>query len=307
VTSTLDLTGGPGPAGGLTQPKSSDVLRGILRNNPGVKRFSVKRILASIGRDHIEASLMMFSIPAIVPVPRPRGVVAVPTGAIAYKMVAGHEHITLPGYILKKSVSRRSLAVAIHAILPILEAAEKVLKPRWSWVCHSISRRAIGLLVFLLAVAIASPVFGVNALHAISIFVISLGLAEKDGLAVMIGVVAGILSLAIVASSGVSARALQAKAKKWLRKIARKRGLRVSAHLLDMLGYERLASILSFEWSALLLLWDPEKRAAERAQRAAVQATPESPELGAQERDPRIAELEAPFPSPMPSLQPGLR
>jgi hypothetical protein len=244
----------------------SKVLRGILSDNPGVKTFSVERILASIGDNGFEASLMMFSLPALVPVPRPMGMVALPAGAIACQMAAGREKIRLPRFIRKKSVSRRALAVSIHAILPVLEAAEKVVRPRWSWVTHSLWRRAIGLFVLLMVIGIAFPLFGFNSLHATSIFVISLGMAEKDGLAVMVGVFAGVLSLAIIAF-GLSLRTARSKVFKWLWKISGKLGLLALAKYLDRLGHEVLAKILSlpWSWSTLLLKWDPEKRAAERA------------------------------------------
>jgi hypothetical protein len=248
----------------LSLMRSSDVLRGVLAKNPGVQTFTIERILASIGSDRVEASMMMFSLPAIVPVSGPSGLVTLPTGAIGCQIAAGRKQVRLPRYILKKTVSRKSLAVAIHAILPILEAAEKVVRPRWGWACHPLSRRVVGLLVFLLAIAIAYPLFGFNAFHAISIFVISVGLAEQDGLAVMLGVVAGVLSLAVLSVSGFSARGLFKKLTVSLRKLARKLGLEALGDFLDRRGYKRLARIVTFQWSDLLLIWDPERGAMPR-------------------------------------------
>jgi hypothetical protein len=230
----------------------------------------------------------MFSIPAIVPVPLPTGVVAMPTGMIACQMMAGRKRIKLPQSIMRKYVSRRALAIAIHAAVPLLEAAEKVVRPRWSWVTHPTSRRVIGLFVFLLALAVGLPFLGFDALHAMSIIVISLGLAEKDGLAVVLGVVAGLLSLVIVAATGVSARALRYKVGKWLRKISRKLGINAFANFLERLGYKWIARILSLEWSQLLLLWDPEKRAAGTARRARPMTG-----AGIADTQARIAELAA--------------
>jgi hypothetical protein len=274
VNSTCNSTAAiAAPQENGARTRTSAILRGILTKNPGVQTFSVERIVASIGADRFEASLMMFSIPAIVPVPGSSGIVAMPTGAIAYQLSAGGKQIRLPGFLLKKSVSRKSLAVAIHAILPILEAAERVVRPRWSWIQHAFWRRAIGFLVFLLAVAIAYPLSGFNALHAWSIFAVAFGMAEQDGLAVMIGVVAGVLSLAVLAASGVSVRAVRAKVLKSLRKMGRKLGLTALAGFLERLGYKVLARICSFKWSELLLLWDPERRPASEARDAGGDST----------------------------------
>ena len=264
---------------GASPLRTSQILRGILTKNPGVKAFSVQRILHAIGSDRIEASLMMFSIPAILPVPAPAGVASLPAGALGYQLLSGGKRITLPRSILKKSVTRRALAVAIHAILPVLEAAEKVMRPRWSWVSHASSRRAIGLFVFVLALAIAFPLFGFNALHATSIFVMALGMAEQDGLAVLVGVAVGLLSLALLAASGSSARALRTRAGRWLRKMGKKLGLTAFAQVLKRRGYDRLARMLTLQWSDLVVLWDPEKTARQRVKRlsSATQARPGAP------------------------------
>ena len=113
---------------------------------------------------------------------------------------------------------------------------------------------------FALGVAIAFPLFGFTSLHATSIFVMALGMAEQDGLAVLLGVVVGVLSLAVLAASGMSARALRAKGTRWLRKLGQKLGLDMLARFLRRHGYVRLARILTLEWSSLLLLWEPERR-----------------------------------------------
>ncbi|MGC4087855.1 MAG: exopolysaccharide biosynthesis protein [Polyangiaceae bacterium] len=241
----------------VTKKRTSELLRDILTNNPHLQTFTIEQILASIG-EHPEASLMMVTLPAIVPVPKQKGAVAAPAGALAYQLFSGEQRTRLPRFILRKSISRRALAVAIHAVLPVLEASEKAMRPRWTWINHSAARRAIACFVFLLALAIAFPLFGFTSLHATSIFVIALGMAEQDGLAVLVGAAVGFLSLALVAS-GASARALREKAVAWLRKATRKLGFKAFIDYLRRRGYERVARILTFEWSKLLLLWNPEK------------------------------------------------
>jgi hypothetical protein len=246
-----------------TSARTSEVLRGILTKNPGVKTFSLQRIVSSIGSERLEAALIMFSVPAIVPVPTERGTVSLSTGAIACHIVAGRRRLNLPHFIRKKLVSRRALAVAINAALPVIEAAEKVARPRWAWVSHPYARRATGLLIFVLALAIAEPLLGYNALHATAVFVMSFGLAEQDGLAVVLGVAVGVSSLIMLAAAGLSTRAMRTKGAKWLRRIARRFGLRTLSAFLKRHGYERLASVLSLRWSDLVvLLWNPEKSAA---------------------------------------------
>ncbi|MES1171621.1 MAG: exopolysaccharide biosynthesis protein [Bacteroidota bacterium] len=246
----------------------SEVLRNILRDNPGVQTFSIDRIVSSIGDDDMESSLLMFSIPGILPIPSSTGLVTLPSGAMACQLIAGGRRLRLPRFVREKTISRRALAVAIHAVLPVLEAAETIVRPRWSWITRSIWRRAVGFLVLLLVIAIAFPLFGFNPYHAAAIFIISLGLAENDGLTVFIGVVAGVLSLILLAAS-VSLRAARSRFTRWLLKLSARLGLRVLAKYLDRLGHQTLAKIVRLRWSTLLMKWNPEGRSTGRAPGAA--------------------------------------
>lgn len=269
------------PANSLAPRRTSEVLRDVLRRNPGVERFSVQQIIAALGADEVEASLVLFSVPAVVPVSVPKSVVCVAPAVIGGRLACGQRRLRLPRAVLRKQISRRALAIAIHATAPVLEAVERIVRPRWHWVSHPISRRAIGFLIFLLGSAIAYPLSGSNALHGLAIFVMSLGLAERDGLTIMIGVVAGVLSLAVVAATGFTPRALRKRLMMTLRKLARKMGLHALARFLDRLGFRVIARLLRFELSQILMQWDPERAAnvrdAARAPGAVVVPAPVPP------------------------------
>jgi hypothetical protein len=281
VNSTLDPNATPIASDALVHLRTSDVLLSILSRNPGVQFFSVEHIIAAIGPERAEAALVLFSVPSVVPVQVPKGICSVPAGAIGGHIATGRKQLRLPRAILRKQISRRALAIAIHAALPVLEAAERLIRPRWHWISHPISRRAIGLLIFLLAAAIAYPFSGASALHAMSIFVLSLGLAEADGLAILIGVVAGVLSLAVVAVTGFSPRAIRKKIAKMLHKIGKKLGLSALARFLDRLGYRKIAMLLTMQWSDILMHWDPERGAppstTDAAPASAAVASPSTP------------------------------
>ena len=180
--------------------RTSQILRDLLANNPNVVDFSVERIVNSIGGSSFGTSLMFFAIPEVVPIPIPglAAIVVIPTAVISAQMAVGHKQIRLPKFILKKTVSRKALAAAIHAILPVLEKAEKVSKPRWKWATTPLAKRLLGIFIFILALSIAFPMPGFNMPQAISTFIIALGLVEDDGILVAAGVLAGLASLALL-------------------------------------------------------------------------------------------------------------
>lgn len=258
------------PAQRASLARTSDVLRGVLANNPDVETFTIGSILEAIGADRAEASMMLFSAPAILPVSGAPTFSGANSFTLGSHYVRGGASIKLPPVLLSKRIPRRSLAAAIHALLPILERAEKIVKPRLAWLVSPLARRLLGLLVFVLAVTIAFPVIGFDPLHATSIFMISLGLAEKDGLAVLIGASIGIMSLALIAGAGLNLKKLKAKVGKWLRTLVRRLGLDALASHCERRGWGKLASILRFRWADVLLMWNPEGR------RAAAEPTPAS-------------------------------
>ena len=180
--------------------RTSQILRNLLANNPDVQEFTVEMIIDSIGESSFGTSLMFFAIPEVVPIPVPglAAIVVIPTAVISAQMASGQKQIRLPKFILKKSVPRKALAAAIHAILPLLEKAEKVSKPRWKWATTPLARRLLGVFIFILALSIAFPIPGFNMPQAISSFIIAMGLVEDDGILVLTGVVAGLASLALL-------------------------------------------------------------------------------------------------------------
>lgn len=261
---------------GVSLARTSDLLRNVLIANPHATSFTVAQILEAIGGERAEASLVFFSLPSIYPAPNLPPLGGVSAGLVACQMTAGVKTVRLPKAILNRAVPRRSLAVAIHAIAPVIEAAEKIARPRLRWASCPLARRVLGLLVFVLAIAIAFPVIGFDPLHAAAISTISIGLAEQDGLAILLGVVTGLISLALIVSSGLTARLLKSRVARWLKKLVRRAGARALAGVCERRGWTWLAAFLRFEWADLLTMWDPERRAAEKAARAAARNAPVS-------------------------------
>jgi hypothetical protein len=180
--------------------RTSQILLEILADNPDVQNFTVEEIVNSIGAGSFGTSLMFFAIPAVIPIPVPglSAIVAIPTAVISAQMAVGHRQIKLPKSILKKTVPRKALAAALHAILPLLEKAEKLSKPRWKWATTPLAKRLLGVFISILALSIAFPMPGFNMPQAISAFIIALGLVEHDGILVIGGVIAGLASLALL-------------------------------------------------------------------------------------------------------------
>lgn len=238
--------------------RTSQALREILTKNPKARSFRIKRIIESIEGDRIGTALVLFSLPKIVEAHGVGVLAGVPTCLIAGQTAFGKTAFRLPRFILKRCVPRRALAVMIHSVLPTLELAENAARPRWQWMSHPSSRWVVGLIVFLLSLAVAIPILGFAIPHAASMFTISLGMAEQDGVVVMIGLLAGLASLGAAIGGVLSGRALLARAGDWLKSFILEKGLNGARSLLRKINAQ-WANLLDLDWRRLLLFWDPEE------------------------------------------------
>jgi hypothetical protein len=179
--------------------RTSEILRQILEDNPQPS-ITIAQIVSAMGATSFGTSLMVFSIPEVIPIPIPgmSAVVALPTGIISAQMMLGNGEIRLPKALLKRSIPRKAFAGAVKTILPFLERAEKRVRPRWKWATTAGAKRFLGMFIFLLACIIGLPIPFTNMPPAIAIFVIALGLVEQDGKLITLGVLLGIASIALL-------------------------------------------------------------------------------------------------------------
>lgn len=280
--------------------RTSDLLRGILDKNPDTKVFTLETIMRAIGEDKTDANLIFLSLPTLNPLPGKPEFCEVSAALVAGQMAVGRPSLTLPPSLLEKEIPRRSLAIALHAALPVIEAAEKLTRPRFSWLSRPFCRRVLGMFLFVLAAAVAFPLIGFDPLQSLSTFVISLGLAEGDGAAILLGVAVGVLSLAMIAASAFSARTLRSKAAGLLRQLARRLGASALARFCERKGLTWIAKILTFEWTELLLLWNPERAASAPRPTARTETPPAA--ARAQAKAPRTPRRRAAAAHPLPEL-----
>jgi hypothetical protein len=228
-------------------------LRRVLAENPRVTHFTVRHIIAALGSDDHAPSIALFAAAGVFEAPDATHLSGRLTSALGAGLALGRRDVQLPRSLLRRTIPRASLALLIHGVAAMLESAEGLVRERWSWVFHPMMGTALGLTLFLLGLASMAPIIGGGVQHAASAFFVAVGLAERDGLAVMIGAVAGVASLALAALSVASGQKLWAKVKAWLLHCARKLHLDALGNLLDHCC-DGLSELVHMRWSGLLLL-----------------------------------------------------
>lgn len=162
------------------------------------RRVTLGRLLAVLGEQATAMVLLVFSIPAIIPTP------GVPAGMIfgtvlvvlSCQLVVGTRRFWLPKRLSRIEVPRTLLSGMVVRLGPKLQWIETWLRPRWTGLASRAALRPLGVVVVVMGVIIALPVPFGNVLPGLSVFFIALGLAQRDGVAIGIGLAFGLAAIA---------------------------------------------------------------------------------------------------------------
>lgn len=148
----------------------------------------ILRILSGKGRPLI---LILLCLPFCQPIQIPG--FSTPFGlAIAFigLRIAMGKNAWLPQSLLSKQIKAHTLEIITKKTLLVLKKIKPWIHPRMYWLCHSPFMEVFnGFVIFVLGIflALPLPIPLSNLTAAWSIFLISLGMLEDDGLFVMLG------------------------------------------------------------------------------------------------------------------------
>ncbi len=118
---------------------------------------------------------------------------ALPQIIIAAQMMLKYDAPKLPNFIAKKQIKRATLQMVINKSIPYIKRVEIIIKPRLGGVLQPKFERIIAcfLLLFTLVIAVPGPL--TNFVPSIGMFIIGMGILMHDGLAVIIGIIIGLI------------------------------------------------------------------------------------------------------------------
>ncbi len=165
------------------------------------ERISVSDLLDALGDRALAALMFVFAVPNVLPVPPgTSAVLGAPLIFLAAQLAFGLRP-WLPAIIASRSMARADFGALVRRVGPWLARAERLLRPRAIRLALPPMEFVIGLVCLLLAIVLALPIPLGNMLPALAISLLALGLLERDGLWVLAGFAATLVSALLV--SGV--------------------------------------------------------------------------------------------------------
>ncbi|MGQ9369965.1 exopolysaccharide biosynthesis protein [Azospirillum sp. A39] len=189
----------PAPTSRSGPERTSDVLAGFRRRLPA-GRVTIGDLIAALGDRSVGTILLALALPTVAPVPLGVSVLFnLPVLLFSMTLLLGRRGGYLPDWLLRRSVQRRTAERMIDAALPRLRWIERMLRPRRPALAAIDRERWFGALVFLLAFIAFVPVPLMGWLPGFALVLLALGLIERDGNAVGVGLMLGLGAVAVAA------------------------------------------------------------------------------------------------------------
>ena len=194
----------PADSAEMEEERTSDVLSRFRANLPP-GRVTLGDLIQALGDRSLGTILLALSLPTIAPVPL--GVSCLfdlPIVLYTAQLAFGRRGAGLPDWLLRRSIGTGLAARTLDAAMPRLVWIERMLKPRLHRLARIDQERWFGLLLFILTLTCIIPLPLTGWLPGFALVLISLGLIERDGGAIGVGLgltVAALVFLTLVASS----------------------------------------------------------------------------------------------------------
>lgn len=191
------MTSPPAPVRAPEPARFSDILTRLSRE--GAPRLYLGEVLEAFGERGIGALMLLFSLVNLIPLP-PGGttITGAPLVFLSIDLAVGRDTRWMPGKLLGRSIERTSFRKGIGWLIPVVRFLENLTRPRMPWLTGRFGQGMIGLACFLLSVVLVLPIPLGNIAPAVAMSFFSLGVMQRDGIAVILGWLATAASVGLL-------------------------------------------------------------------------------------------------------------
>lgn len=172
----------------------SDILKSI-ETECKDETISIDNLLEAFHERGFGFFLFIFALPAALPLPAigVGTILGIPLVFLTAQQAIGRHTIWFPEKFRNKSLKRERVTSMIDSALPWTMRIEKFIKPRFEFVTHGLFSRLIGVFGFIMALSVCVPLPLTNTVPSFGIALMSIGVIMRDGLAVLIGAIIGMI------------------------------------------------------------------------------------------------------------------
>jgi hypothetical protein len=162
------------------------------------KHIPITYLIQAFGQRGFGVLLIMFSGITILPIPGIALIFALPVFLLSVQMILGKPQPWLPQWFARKTLKRETLFAMSAKLTPYLIYLERFCSPRMFYMTSRYGERMIGVLGMLCGISMTILIPFCHTLPAMAIVIMALGLIERDGLAVIIGMVVAAIGITVL-------------------------------------------------------------------------------------------------------------
>lgn len=174
----------------------SRVLEDVVQNHLN-DRISIFEIKNSLHERGFGLLMILFSLPACIPVPGLSSLPAIPLMIFSVQMIYGADSPWLPEWLGKITIMRSTLAKTLEKAAPHIKTVEKFLKPRFFFLSSGNGEKIIGFICFLCSLSILTPLPMTHSIPGAGILLMSFGLLSRDGIVIILGMITSFIGLTL--------------------------------------------------------------------------------------------------------------
>jgi hypothetical protein len=155
--------------------------------------ITLGELIAALDERAFGLGILLLALPCAVPflygIPQ---IVALPMLALAAQLALGREHPWLPERLASRRVGVGGLRTVVSRAHRGLGLLEKLTARRLTGLTDGVGARVVGALMLIPAASILVPLPLTNTTPGIGVGIAAVGLLERDGLLVLLGLVIGL-------------------------------------------------------------------------------------------------------------------
>lgn len=174
--------------------KVSEILRGFIAAHQE-KGVTIREMTHAFGDRAFGFLLLFFALICMIPLPIP-GIhmfLSLPLFYLSFQQMLGRHEVWFPEKVLSYSFPAKAIGDVGLKTVPWIEKIEHLAKPRLTGFGQGYSYRLFGAIIFYITAFLSIPLPLTNFVPAIAIAVIAVGLLTRDGLAMIVGSIIGII------------------------------------------------------------------------------------------------------------------
>jgi hypothetical protein len=162
----------------------------------------LRRVVDAHGEATLGGLLTVMAVPCLLPSSGLGWVLSFGFFAVGIAMLMGSERVHLPRRVDSLPMKKRTAQKLLLWLARLYVRAGRLAKPRWTALTGRTAQRWLSLLVLAMGFIIFLPIPGGNTLPAISLILLGPALIFRDGLMVILSILAGVV--AIIATAGAA-------------------------------------------------------------------------------------------------------